>query len=54
VEGVHEQEDKVLRLVPYKEPVGFYFSWFSNIFHFAEFCRMCYFKFSNSVLIKKT
>jgi hypothetical protein len=42
----------VLGLVPYKEPVGFYFSDFSNIVHLTEFCRTRYFEFLNSVLTK--
>jgi hypothetical protein len=43
-EGVLEQEDKVLGLVPYKEPVNFFSSFF-NIFYFNEFCRTRFFNF---------
>jgi hypothetical protein len=28
------------------------FSYFSHIFHQVNFCRMCYFNFLNSILIK--
>jgi hypothetical protein len=52
-EQVGEEDDKVLGLVPYKEPVGFFPSFF-NIFHFAKFCRMHYFEFFIFVLIKKS
>jgi hypothetical protein len=45
-------EDKVLRLLPYKEPVDFLFSDFSNGFDFNEFCRVRDFEFLNFVLRK--
>jgi hypothetical protein len=35
-EQIGEEEDKVLGLVPYKEPVNFFLSFF-NIFHIAKF-----------------
>jgi hypothetical protein len=38
-------EDKVLRLLPYKEPVCFYFILVFNDFAFIEFCSICYFEF---------
>jgi hypothetical protein len=41
----------VLGLLPYKELVGFFFS-FSNIFYFIEFYSTCYFEFLNSILTK--
>jgi hypothetical protein len=48
-EWVREQEDKLLGLVAYKEPIGFSLG-FYTIFYFDEFCRTRYFEFLNSVL----
>jgi hypothetical protein len=42
-------EGKTLGLSPYKEPVDFCFSF---DFTFAEFCRVCHFKYCNSVFTK--
>jgi hypothetical protein len=51
-EEVGENEDKVLGLLPYKEPVGLLFSQFSTVFTSPNYADRVTSNFFNSILTK--